>query len=107
MDHRRQERERAKHLDEQVEAAVAEIHERLDSLSDESTLNPPQRREVSAHAGDMVLNGAYLVEREKDAAFHEEARSLQSRYTSVGLELVVTGPWPAYNFLPGRIGAAW
>jgi hypothetical protein len=107
MDHRRLERDRARQLDEQVEAAVSEIHERLDSLSGESTLNPPQRPEVSAHPGEMVLNGAYLIEHGNETEFHAETDALQSRFASVGLELVVTGPWPAYNFLPGRIGAAW
>jgi hypothetical protein len=107
MDHRRRERDRGRQLDEQIEAAVAEIHERLDSLSEESTLNPPQRPEVSAHPGEMVLNGAYLVERESETAFHEEATALQSRFEGIGIELVLTGPWPAYNFLPTKIGAAW
>jgi hypothetical protein len=107
MDHRRQERDRARQLDEHVEAAVAEIHETLGSQADESTLNPPQRPEVSDHSGEMVLNGAYLVERESESQFHEKAQMLRSRVAGIGLELVVTGPWPAYNFLPGRIGAAW
>jgi hypothetical protein len=107
MDHRRRERDRGRQLDEQVEAAVAEIHERLDSLAEESTLNPPQRPEVSAHSGEMVLNGAYLVKRENESAFHEEETALRSRFAGVGIELVLTGPWPPYNFLPGKIGAAW
>jgi hypothetical protein len=107
MDHRRRERDRGRQLDEQIEAAVAEIHERLDSLSEESTLNPPQRPEVSAHPGEMVLNGAYLVERKRETTFHEEATALQSRFEGIGIELVLTGPWPAYNFLPSKIGAAW
>jgi hypothetical protein len=107
MDHRRRERERARVLDQEVEAAVAEIHQTLGMLSDESTLNPPQRPEVSAHDGEMVLNGAYLVEDENESPFHDQAHALQSRFADLGLEIVATGPWPAYNFLPGKVGAAW
>lgn len=107
MDGRRRERDRGRQLDERVEAVVAEIHERLDLLSEESTLNPPQRPEVSAHPGEMVLNGAYLLERQNESPFHEEAIALRSRFAGIGIELVLTGPWPAYNFLPGRVGAAW
>jgi Gas vesicle synthesis protein GvpL/GvpF len=107
MNHRRQERERVKQIDEQIEAAVAEIHESLDSRSDESTINPPQRPEVSAQRGEMVLNGAYLVRQENESQFHESAHALRAKYAATGLELVVTGPWPAYNFLPGTIGATW
>ncbi|HEY2436346.1 MAG TPA: GvpL/GvpF family gas vesicle protein [Solirubrobacteraceae bacterium] len=107
MDQRRQERERAKEIDEQIEAAVAAIHETLDSLSEESTLNPPQRPEVSDHRGEMVLNGAYLVDQGAESQFHESAHALRSKFAGSGLELVLTGPWPAYNFLPDTIGAAW
>jgi hypothetical protein len=107
MDDRRRQRDHATQLGEQVEAVVATIHDKLDSLAEESTLNPPQRPEVSAHGGEMVLNGAYLVERESESPFHEEIRALQSRFADNGLELVLTGPWPAYNFLPDGIGAAW
>jgi hypothetical protein len=107
MNRRRRDRDDARLLDEEVEVAVTETHERLASLSADSTLNPPQRAEVTAHSGEMVLNGAYLVENENESPFHERAQVLRSRFKGLGLDLVVTGPWPAYNFLPGRIGAAW
>ena len=29
----------------------------------DAVLRPPQNRELSGHEGDMLLNGAYLVER--------------------------------------------
>ena len=38
---------------------------------------------------------------------HEEVRALQAEFDPHGMELVCTGPWPAYNFVPGTIGAAW
>jgi hypothetical protein len=55
----------------------------------------------------MVLNGVYLVSDDGAHAFHEEVHALQSELEAGGIELVATGPWPAYNFVPGEIGAAW
>ena len=63
---------------------------------------PPQNRELSGHAGDMVLNGAYLVDAEAAEALRATADELQDRYADYGAQLVVTGPWPPYNFAAGE-----
>ena len=63
---------------------------------------PPQNRELSGHAGDMVLNGAYLVDAEAAEALRATADELQDRYVDYGAQLVVTGPWPPYNFAAGE-----
>ena len=55
----------------------------------------------------MALNGVYLVEDASQDAFHLEVEALRREYAGLGLELEATGPWPAYNFVPGAIGAAW
>jgi gas vesicle protein GvpL/GvpF len=55
----------------------------------------------------MFLNGVYLVADETLDGFHEEVQALQAEFDPHGIELVCTGPWPAYNFVPGTIGAAW
>ena len=89
------------------EAAAALVHERLSALASDDELIPLQRPEASGHAGDMILNGVYLVADDEAAAFHEEVRALQSELASQDVELVPSGPWPAYNFVPGAIGAAW
>jgi hypothetical protein len=69
--------------------------------------SPPQRPEVSGHPGQMLLNGVYLVEDDQLATFQALVDELQEQYEDDGLELLPTGPWPAYNFVPGTIGAAW
>ena len=63
---------------------------------------PPQNRELSGHAGDMVLNGAYLIEADAAEALRATADELQDRYADYGAQLVVTGPWPPYSFAAGE-----
>jgi hypothetical protein len=55
----------------------------------------------------MLLNGVYLVQDESREEFRAQARALARSFANLGIELELTGPWPAYNFVPGTIGAAW
>ena len=47
----------------------------------------------------MVLNGAYLVRRERENELAQVAGSLRERWSASGFELELTGPWPPYNFV--------
>lgn len=102
---RREHRERGA-LDERLETAADSIHERLSEIAARSLLVAPQRPEVSGHPGEMILNGAYLVDDGKRPRFHDAVSALQAELGDLGLEIVPTGPWPAYNFVPDAIGAA-
>ena len=107
MHRKRSERERHEQAVELAEEAAGRIHERLGEIASDGLLVPLQRREVSGHRGDMVFNGVYLVADDEEAAFHEEVRALRDELEPQGFDLVPTGPWPAYNFVPGTIGATW
>jgi hypothetical protein len=107
MDRKRTERERRQRALEMAEEAVAVVHDRLSSEAGDAQLIPLQRPEASSHAGQMILNAVYLVADETLEPFHDEVRALRAEFESQGIELAVTGPWPAYNFVPGTIGAAW
>jgi hypothetical protein len=92
----RQEREAAQGL---TLRAAEEVHERLRRQATAATLLRPQTRELHGRQGEMIFNGAYLVERsgvERFRAVAEELRAGQRRH---GLALEVTGPWPPYNFV--------
>ncbi|MGH2930137.1 MAG: GvpL/GvpF family gas vesicle protein, partial [Solirubrobacteraceae bacterium] len=90
-----------------ADGAAAQIHDRLSAVAGDARVIPLQRSEVSGHAGEMILNGVYLVADEDAPAFHEHVAMLGSEYEEHGIRLVLTGPWPAYNFIPATIGAAW
>ncbi|MBV9803107.1 MAG: GvpL/GvpF family gas vesicle protein [Solirubrobacterales bacterium] len=107
MERKRTERERHQHALDLAEEMAGAVHDRLSRAADDAQVIALQRPEVSGHDGAMILNGVYLVAEESLRGFLAKVDALQSEYESQGIELVPTGPWPAYNFVPGTIGAAW
>ncbi len=99
--------EREKHEAQLIDQASAQIHERLTAAASEGVMLAVQRPEAAGNAGQMILNGAYLVRDEDQMPFHEEIQLQRSRFAYLGLEVTANGPWPAYNFLPGVIGVSW
>jgi Gas vesicle synthesis protein GvpL/GvpF len=79
-----------------------DAHERLAAVAEEAVANPLQTREVSGAAGDMFLNGAYLVAEDRRSAFGKAVAGLQASHRDSSVTYEVTGPWPPYNFV-GRI----
>lgn len=82
-----------------VEAAVEEagnryvrdIHESLKGVAVASRSNKP--------IGDrMILNAAFLVDRDREKAFDEAVKQVSRKYESL-LVFKYTGPWPPYNFV--------
>ena len=78
---------------------AAAVHAALAAVAEDARVNAPQQREVSGHPGEMILNGAYLVTSRRP--IDEVVASLATRYSTAGVELEVTGPWPPYNFVAG------
>ena len=88
-------------LDEEVQSFAAscadETHARLAATAEEARVNPAQHPSIVG--GEMLLNGAYLVRSEREAAFRDALRELQGRYADDGVTYELTGPWPPYNFV--------
>jgi Gas vesicle synthesis protein GvpL/GvpF len=80
-------------------ACARESHERLTAAAEDGRANPLRRPEVSGSAGQMILNGAYLVRAERQEAFEDAVAALQSDHQADGVRYELTGPWPAYNFV--------
>jgi hypothetical protein len=78
-----------------LDAAVETVYERLAERTAGAVMSPAQDRRLTGRAGEMVLNAAYLVEDTQIPAFHSLVAELEGSY---GVELEVTGPWPAYHF---------
>lgn len=88
---------------EQVAAELADdIHARLQDWADDAVLSAPQDRELSGHDGDMLLNGAYLIERSRVAGMRELVAELGEQHRDLGARLLFTGPFPPYNFAAPR-----
>lgn len=88
----------------QIEQAAEEADARLRAHAADATRLPPQTRQLSGRAGEMVLNGAYLVDRSSAAEFAALTRALNARNRAIGLALELSGPFAPYNFVSGGTG---
>jgi hypothetical protein len=103
---RRVERQVREAADRALGELAEDVHARLQDWADGAVLNAPQNRDLSGHQGEMILNGAYLVEVEKVDGFRDLVAELQERHRGWGAQLELAGPWPPYNFVPGGTPAA-
>jgi hypothetical protein len=82
-------------LQAKADAYVAEIYEGLRNAAVASRSNKP--------IGDkMIMNAAFLVEREKTKVFDEQISEIAKKYENK-LSFLYTGPWPPYNFVNIRL----
>jgi hypothetical protein len=95
----REARESARQL---ARECVEEAHARFVEWAADAVVNRPQNRDLAGYEGEMLLNAAYLMEDERAEEFAALVRELQERYRDGGLRFDLTGPWPPYNFVPGR-----
>jgi hypothetical protein len=85
--------------DQAKRAAVASaerIHAELGRLAAAADLRAPQDPQLSGQRERMILNGAYLVDDERSAAFIAAVQHVADQHDPVRIEL--TGPWPPYSF---------
>jgi hypothetical protein len=81
-------------LQSRSERYVAEILDELRDVSVASRINKP--------IGDkMIMNAAFLISRDREAAFDARVKSIASRFDK--LTFKYTGPWPPYNFVNIRL----
>lgn len=78
-------------------ATVEQVHHRLSAGAVASRRHPVQDPRLSGHAGQMVLNGAYLVGADATERFRGQVADVAADHPD--LELEMTGPWPPYSFV--------
>jgi hypothetical protein len=89
------ERSQAAVSEASLERSAAELHARLTDHSAGARLLRPQDRRLSGREQEMLLNGAYLVQRADVDAF---AQLVEAHAGRGELMLDITGPWPPYHF---------
>jgi hypothetical protein len=81
-------------LQERSDRYVSEILNELRDVSVASRINKP--------IGDkMIMNVAFLISRDREAAFDTGVKAIASRFDR--LTFKYTGPWPPYNFVNIRL----
>jgi len=82
-------------LADKSDGYVREIYDHLRDAATASRHNKP--------IGDkMILNAAFLVERDKSQLFDQQVQEIAQRYEGK-LRFQYTGPWPPYNFVNIRL----
>jgi Gas vesicle synthesis protein GvpL/GvpF len=81
---------------QQALASARAVYEELGRLSVAARIYPPQSPELAGRSASMVLNAAYLVADERAEEFAAAVTGLAAAHP--GVQLALTGPWPAYSF---------
>jgi hypothetical protein len=68
-----------------------QIHRELTKAAEESCL-------LKSDFDQIVLNAAYLINRDNTTKFHQKLDSLKKKYESGGLMFHLSGPWAPYSF---------
>ncbi len=89
-------RDRTHEAARQAAEAAADAFAALSAVAREA-----RRRDdtPSAASTPPLLDAAFLVPSRSRARFHGTARKLAEACAGAGAEMVVSGPWPAYNFI--------
>lgn len=75
-----------------------ESFEILKGFSVETKINRLLPKEVTEKEDRMILNAAFLVDKDKAVEFVSTANGLITKYSKRGISFSCTGPWPPYNF---------
>ena len=78
-------------------------HEHLATAALDSRSNRPQASDLSGRSEQMLLDGAYLIER-SDSRLEQAVRELEEHFGPQGVTYELTGPRPPYNFVPRHLG---
>ena len=80
----------------EAEARAEEVHAQLSGSAVASRRLALQDARLSGLEGTMVLNAAYLVDRDRTLAFTDLTERLAAAHPALQVE--VQGPWPPYSF---------
>ena len=75
-----------------------ESFERLKQYSIQSRINKLLPIEVTERKDEMILNAAFLADKNKVKEFVGVVDVLKAKYSDKGIDFDCTGPWPPYNF---------
>lgn len=83
-------------ISKKIEKLADEIHRQFVQVSEESSL-------LKADIEQMILNVAYLVDRNSAMALKSRFEELKKAYGTIGLIFHMSGPWAPYSFLEGKV----
>lgn len=82
----------------QMAQISAKIFQELSKEAVEAKQNTILPQRLTGKKEEMILNAAYLVEREKVAHFEQQTKKCLEQYADMGLTLEISNPRPPYSF---------
>jgi Gas vesicle synthesis protein GvpL/GvpF len=93
---KKKEQDAAKELLQHARTRADELFEELSTKSDDARRRPPP----PGKAGERVLlDAAFLLPRRNVKTFQSAIRTQAKKLALRGYQVVLTGPWPPYNFV--------
>jgi len=95
---RKIEEEAKDHAAVQLAEVTEAIFQALGKEAYEAKMTTTLPQKMTQKNKEMILNAAFLVEKENVAHFCHYGQTFMAQYTFMGLDHEVSGPWPPYNF---------
>jgi len=95
---KRQEHKEVRDIVDLGRTAADEVFEAVAPYADETRRRAPAPAEPGLR---LLLDAAFLLPVKRVAAFRESVRKQAERLAAQGYRVVLTGPWPPYNFVAG------
>lgn len=93
---KKQEHDAARELLQNARDRADALFDALSKKADRSRRRPPPPGEVGKR---VLLDAAFLLQQRKAKQFQAAVRAQAKMLGSLGYQLALTGPWPAYNFV--------
>jgi hypothetical protein len=77
---------------------LMKIDKMVGEINNSLAQNAEDRRLLKNDVGEIVLNAAYLVDRNKMRAFDARVKELRERFERDGMTIHKSGPWAPYSF---------
>ena len=95
---RKKARDAARDASQQAARAAAHVYEELFPMARDAR----RREDAPPGAVPPLLDAAFLIPSDARSKFRLAARRAAKACTAAGAEMLLTGPWPAYNFVQPR-----
>lgn len=82
----------------QLAQVAEEIFQGVGNAACEAKINKTLSQKRTGKEKEMILNAAFLVEREKADHFSQQGGTFMEKYAFMRLDMEFSGPWPPYNF---------
>lgn len=86
------------YIADQFSMVTEEIFQALGKDASEAKLNDILAQKVTGKKKEMILNAAYLIEKNKVDHLFQRGTGFMKKYKFMELDLEFSGPWPPYNF---------